>query len=198
MSKREFSDWDLVYKQEDVKNLPWYSSELDIDLREALEKRDVSSGTFLDLGTGPGNHAIALSRRGFKVTATDISENAIKKAEMLKSHVEFLKDDILNSKIDKKFDFIFDRGCFHAIDEKKREIYAEKVHSILNDNGIIFIKCFSDKEQDFGRGPYRLSKKEIYGAFSEYFNIESIKDSFYQGTISPFPMSWFITMRKRI
>ena len=37
MNEREFSDWDLVYKHEDVKNLPWYSSGFDIDLKEALE-----------------------------------------------------------------------------------------------------------------------------------------------------------------
>lgn len=56
--------------------MPWFNPELDEDLENALDELGLRSGSALDLGTGPGTQAIHLARRGFDVTATDISETA--------------------------------------------------------------------------------------------------------------------------
>jgi 2-polyprenyl-3-methyl-5-hydroxy-6-metoxy-1,4-benzoquinol methylase len=76
-------------------------------------------GTALDLGTGPGTQAMALAERGFQVTATDLSVTAIQKAQKQAQekglNVSFVQDDILNSTLDQKFDFVLDRGCFHGV-----------------------------------------------------------------------------------
>jgi 2-polyprenyl-3-methyl-5-hydroxy-6-metoxy-1,4-benzoquinol methylase len=73
------------------------------------------SGIALDLGTGPGTQAIHLARRGFAVTATDISEAAIRlaseKAQNEGLEITWEQDDILDTRLDRQFDFIFDRGC---------------------------------------------------------------------------------------
>ncbi|MBI1662851.1 MAG: class I SAM-dependent methyltransferase [Nitrosopumilus sp.] len=37
----------------------------------------------MDLGTGPGTQALELSKIGFKVTGTDISQSAIEKAKKI-------------------------------------------------------------------------------------------------------------------
>jgi hypothetical protein len=40
--------------------MPWYNENLDSDLEEEFERRKVSKGRILDLGTGPATQAIQL------------------------------------------------------------------------------------------------------------------------------------------
>jgi len=110
----EITDWDDYYKDNKVEQMPWYHTDLDHDLENEIKSRNLHTGKFLDLGTGPGTQALQLAKRGFDVTGADLSQNAIKKARTLSDEINFVADDILNSNLpDKEFDFIFDRGCFH-------------------------------------------------------------------------------------
>jgi hypothetical protein len=49
--------------------MPWYNENLDSDLQEELDRREITDGKFLDLGTGPATQ-----------TGSDLSEAAIKRA----------------------------------------------------------------------------------------------------------------------
>ena len=40
--------------------MPWYNENLDSDLEEELDHREITNGKFLDLGTGPATQAIGL------------------------------------------------------------------------------------------------------------------------------------------
>ena len=105
--KEDLSDWDDYYKKTDVKTMPWYEENLDHDIENEIKSNNYNTGNFLDLGTGPGTQALQLSKYNFEVTGTDISQSAIEKAKNLSNEINFLIDDILNSKLtDKKFDFI--------------------------------------------------------------------------------------------
>jgi len=196
----EFSDWETYYKNNEVTKMPWYDKNLDHDLENEIKTRNVSSGRFLDLGTGPGTQAIQLAKQGFDVTATDLSENAILKAKNLSNEVNFVKDDFMNSKLqDNEFNFIFDRGCFHVFDIPQRTTYVEQIKRILNKNGILFLKCMSIDEKDLpaDKGPHRLSKQEIRDVFSNDFEIETIRDTFFTGTINPLPKALFAVLKKK-
>ena len=86
-----------------------------------LHRINIIKGRFLDLGTGPSTQAVELSKLGFQVTATDISENATIKAKRMSKDIEFIVDDILDSKLkEDSFDYIFDRGCFHVLELSSR------------------------------------------------------------------------------
>jgi len=196
----EFSDWETYYKHNEVTKMPWYDENLDHDLENEIKTRNVSSGRFLDLGTGPGTQAIQLAKQGFDVTATDLSENAILKAKNLSNEVNFVKDDFMNSKLqDNEFNFIFDRGCFHVFDIPQRVTYVEQIKRILNKNGILFLKCMSIDEKDLpaDKGPHRLSKQEIRDVFSNDFEIQTIRDTFFTGTINPLPKALFAVLKKK-
>ena len=78
----EFPDWETLYKSQKVETMPWYNQNLDSDLEEELHCRKVTNGKFLDLGTGPATQAIWLSKLGFKVIGSDLSEAAIKRASI--------------------------------------------------------------------------------------------------------------------
>jgi SAM-dependent methyltransferase len=132
---------------------------LDPDLELELEKLKIKKGSFLDLGTGPGTQAIKLFERGFDVTAPDLSPTSIHKASVrygdkMNYKIKFIVDDIINSHLSSnKFDFIFDRGCFHVIPPEKRSKYTEEVNRILKEGGLLFLKCFSEKEPLRDAGP---------------------------------------------
>ncbi|TLZ79625.1 MAG: hypothetical protein E6K07_03390 [Methanobacteriota archaeon] len=92
-------------------------------------------------------------------------------------------------------DVIMDRGVFHVLPPEKRSVYADTVHRILRPHGWLLLKCFSDK-QPGTFGPYRISSKELRGYFAKKFEILSIADSTFQGTLKPNPKTLFATFRR--
>jgi SAM-dependent methyltransferase len=199
-NNRSFPHWNGLYANEtSVGSLPWYNKDLDDDLREHLSTMDITKGRFLDLGTGPATQGIELSKLGFQVTATDISENAITRAKRMSKGIEFIVDDILDSKLkENSFDYIFDRGCFHVLEPSSRERYVDQVSRLLSDEGLLFLKTFSAKEPSRGGGgPYRFSIDEIDSIFSDRFVRESFKETVYQGTLDILPKALFVVLRKK-
>jgi ubiquinone/menaquinone biosynthesis C-methylase UbiE len=201
--ERDFPDWNNLYNTQNVETMPWYNENLDSDLEEELERGKISKGRILDLGTGPATQAIQLAKRGLEVTGSDVSEAAIKRARELYVHnnedikINFIVDNILNSKLkDEVFDYVFDRGCFHVLPIKKRPVYIKEIKRILDDDGTLFLKCFSIKEPR-QEGPYKFSETEIMQLFGNEFVIISVKDTVYQGTLNPLPRALFVVMNKR-
>ena len=201
--EKDFPDWNNLYNTQNVKTMPWYNENLDSDLEEELVRGKISKGRILDLGTGPATQAIQLAKRGLKVTGSDVSEAAIRRAGELYVHnnkdkeINFTVDNILNSKLkDKMFNYVFDRGCFHVLPIEKRPLYIKEIKRILDDNGRLFLKCFSIKEPR-QEGPYKFSETEIRQLFGNEFVIISVKDTVYQGTLDPPPRALFVVMNKQ-
>ncbi|MFB2923965.1 class I SAM-dependent methyltransferase [Aerosakkonema funiforme] len=196
---RELPNWEQLYQEKPVETMPWFNADLDPDLEQALTKLNLQAGTVLDLGTGPGTQAIALAQRGFKVTGTDLSPTAVQKAEEKAKekglNIIWKQDDILNSKLDEQFDFVFDRGCFHVFTADLRQDYLRAVDKSIEPNGYLFLKCFSHKEPR-DAGPYRFTPEEIKQIFNKKFNICDIQETVYQGTLKPFPLALFCVLQK--
>jgi ubiquinone/menaquinone biosynthesis C-methylase UbiE len=203
-TRKSFPDWEILYKNQRVETMPWYNENLDSDLQEELDKRKISADDgkkFLDVGTGPATQAIMLSKRGFTVVGSDLSEAAINRARKKypkDPDVNFIVDDILNTRFkDDEFDYIFDRGCFHVLSPSDRNKYINKIHQILKkQNGMLFLKCFSDKEPR-QEGPYKFSQDEIRDLFGKSFKIHSIEETVYQGTLDPLPKALFVVMTNK-
>lgn len=200
---RSFPDWETLYKNQEVKSMPWYNESLDPDLELELSKMKIKKGSFLDLGTGPGTQAIKLFERGFDVTASDLSPTSIRKASFRYNNkknnkIKFIVDDIINSHLSSnEFDFIFDRGCFHVISPEKRLKYTEEVNRILKEGGLLFLKCFSEKEPMRDTGPYRFSHDMIKKTFENNgFKVQNIRETVYQGTLYPLPKALFVVFSK--
>jgi len=197
---KEFPSWDDYYKENDVEKMPWYEKDLDLDLKEEIELKNLHSGKFLDLGTGPGTQAMQISNLGFDVTGSDLSNSAIERAKKLYPNTLYIVDDILNSKfLDNAFDYILDRGVFHIFEQEKLPDYLRQIKRILKKNGILFLKCMSVEEKNLedGKGPFLYSKEQIKEIFENNFEIESIRDSVYYGTIKPLPKSLFVVMKNK-
>lgn len=192
--------WDNRYMNEPDTQMPWFYPDLDPDLKSALKSLSMASGSFLDLGTGPGTQAVELAKLGFMVTASDISSTALseakKRADAAGVEISFVEDNILETTITGKFDYIFDRGCFHVLPPHRWKPYAQIIQGIIKPGGILFLKCFSTNEPGT-HGPYRVGRDDIRISFSEDFEIISIIDTVYQGTLDPLPKALFCIMRRR-
>jgi cyclopropane fatty-acyl-phospholipid synthase-like methyltransferase len=198
--KHEFPHWEGLYQEQEIESMPWFNPELDEDLENALDEIGLQRGSALDLGTGPGTQAMELARRGFTVTATDISEAAIslasEKAQKQRLEITWKQDDILNTRLDRQFDLIFDRGCFHVLAPERRGDYVRIVSGLLKTGGYLFLKCFS-RLQPGEEGPYRFTPQQIREIFGSRLSVLLIKETVYQGTLDPLPRALFCTMRKR-
>ena len=193
--KGEF-DWEHIYKEIPLEKMGWYHDGLDPDLAQYLAKKKVSSGTFLDLGSGSGNQSNELTKKGFKVTGSDIAESAVKKSSALYDQVEFIQDDIVHSNLNREFDYIFDRGCFHCIAKEKRAVYIQAISKLLKSSGKLFLKCFGDNPHIDG-GPFQFTEEEIVDYFQAIFEIIQVSKTEYQGTLKENPKALFFAMRKR-
>lgn len=202
-NNRSFPDWENLYKSQNVESMPWFSELLDSDLELELSNNNITNGFFLDLGTGPGTQAFQLAQMGFDVTGSDVSPTSIQKAlvrfaSVPGKKVEFVIDNILESKLpDNEFDYVLDRGCFHVLEPAYRSKYVKEVHRILKKNGILFLKCFSEREPEREIGPYRFSPSRISDFFkTEGFKMRSFKETVYQGSLNPLPKALFIVLLK--
>ena len=191
--------WEELYREQAVETMPWYYPDLDPDFKEALAELGVTSGRALDMGAGPGTQAIALAKMGFAVTATDISATAVAKAaakaEESGLDIDWRRDDILHTRLNETFDYIFDRGLFHVLPIDERPAYVANVYGLLSEGGYLFLKCFSDKEPA-GPGPHRLSRREIDETFGSRLKIVSMADSFFPGQRRPRPRALFVVMKR--
>jgi len=64
MTDQRRDDWTTAYAENPIEEMPWYFPDLDLD--KALHMLSVNSGSFLDLGTGPGAQAIEIDTGGGK------------------------------------------------------------------------------------------------------------------------------------
>ncbi|XP_022997955.1 EEF1A lysine methyltransferase 2-like [Cucurbita maxima] len=113
----------------------------------------------LDIGTGNGLLLQEFAKEGFSnLTGTDYSEGAIDLARSLAerngfSNINFLVDDVLETKLEGKFQLIVDKGTLDAIGLHpdgpiKRIMYWESVSKLVASGGLLVItSCNSTKDE---------------------------------------------------
>jgi SAM-dependent methyltransferase len=197
-------DWRTFYDHVPVERMPWYNPHLDPDLAKALAARGLKGGAFLDLGAGPGTQAIELARLGFDVTGSDISPTAVTLAQERArgTTARFVVDDVLDTRLGRAFDAVFDRGCFHVFDPSAHPAYLTSLRALVAPGGVFFLKCFSALEPG-EVGPRRYTPDALRRVFGDAFTIESVEETVYYGNVgreAPIdhePRSLFAVMRPR-
>lgn len=143
-------------------------------------KNKIKIGVALDVCSGAGTNTIYLAKKGFDLTAIDISKTAIKIAQQraekkkVAKQCQFFSGDILKFKFqENKYDFIFDRGCYQHIPNENKPKFAQIISDTLKKEGKYYLICFSEQNPAWEKN---VSKKEIHKNFSEYFKIGPIKN----------------------
>ena len=186
--------WEKQYKE---KSAPWNYDGFDEDFREFLKTKFFKEFTVIDLGCGNGSQVYHIEKLGFKVTGTDIV-NALEY-----DIKDFVIDDALDSKLNKKYDIIIDRGLIHNLFhlKKKRHKYFEMIGNLIHDESYILLKVLSPYEARFNptthSGPYRFNEKQLTEFFSA-FNFKCVKltDTHFYSNIQPHLRGYFSVYRK--
>lgn len=181
----EIEYWKDVYKgkikfvsQKDTSVIPWDINSVDPNLPKILDRFDLRSGNLLELGCGTGFDARYLHDRGFKVTALDISEDAIELAKnnTKGSDIDFIVADFFEGFPDKSFDIIYDRGFLHNYKDLLWEIF-EKTSAMLNHRGkYILITGNPNQPIIDSCVPPPVFLSEIEQVSSAWFKIVSVEE----------------------
>lgn len=134
----------------------------------------------LDIGCGEGKDAVFFAKCGYDVTAFDVSQAGIEKAQKLAEHnkvgVRFFKADVFDYRPDTEFDIIFSSGVFHFLTKGQREEFCENLKAHTTKGGINalnvfvkkpFIKRAPDSTRDENkRHPWRSG--ELFGYYHDW------------------------------
>jgi cyclopropane fatty-acyl-phospholipid synthase-like methyltransferase len=164
----------------------------------------------LDAGCGTGEHALFLAARGQRVTGIDFVDEAIRraraKAAQRELEVEFLvKDATALESWGERFASVIDSGLFHCFSNDDRRRYVNGLAHVVEPGGRLFLMCFSDQEPG-NEGPRRVSRDELYNAFADGWDVESIEPAQFE--LNPEftdvnfseggPKAWFMIVRRKL
>ncbi|HEV3257033.1 MAG TPA: class I SAM-dependent methyltransferase [Gemmataceae bacterium] len=185
---------------------PW---DIDKPQRPFAAVADRVTSPVLDAGCGTGETALFLGARGHRVTGIDFLEEPIRRARAKAAQrglsVQFLvKDAMTLGHWGERFATVIDSGLFHVFADDDRRRYVQGLAHVLEPGGRLFLMCFSDEEPGT-EGPRRLSRQELYDAFADGWEVESVEParvevnpeftevSFSEGG----PKAWFAVVRRK-
>jgi SAM-dependent methyltransferase len=169
---------------------------------------DRVTGPVLDTGCGTGEHALFFAARGHRVTGIDFVEEALRRARAKAVErglaAEFLvKDATALQDWGERFASAIDCGLFHCLSDDDRRCYVRGLARVVKRGGRLFLMCFSDEEPG-DEGPRRVSQQELYDAFIDGWEVESVVPTRFE--VNPEftevrfseggPKGWFAVVRR--
>ncbi|MDB5390674.1 MAG: Methyltransferase [Planctomycetaceae bacterium] len=172
------------------------------ELTRVLDQGMVVGSTAFEFGCGTGHNACLLAERGFQVTAVDGAALAIERArERAKNRgleVEFLQADVCQlPDLGRRFDFIFDRGCFHCVRQNDVAGYLRSVQLVTRPGSRFLLLTGNANEQREG-GPPRLHERELRADLEQLFVIDDLHEFRFDDPAGPTgPLAWSCLMTRK-
>ena len=162
--------FEALYKeaQGDPSKIPWADMEPNPNLMEWLNANSISGSgkkAFVS-GCGLGDDAEDLSRRGFDVTACDISPEAIQwcKRRFPQSRINYTVADIcrLPDSLSNRFDFALEISTLQVIAAQHRPMAMDGLARALVPGGrLLVIARGREALDDPGNMPWPLTREEV-------------------------------------
>lgn len=197
--------WNQRYLNQDT---PWETGTHHPEL-ERLFCHYVKKGqTVLEIGCGTGINANWLNQAGYKVTAIDISPEAIKLAKKNIHSVNFLCMDFLkNGHILPCFAAVYDCAVFQVLREDQRQAFVKAIASHCEAGGYwINISCSKDEaytieNQTKIKSPPSLTAANIIVVAEPFFELIEMKRCHFhinrKGSGSASFNAWGCVFKKR-
>lgn len=191
--------WNRRYQEADT---PWDMRIPSRELTRVLDDGLIRGRTALELGCGTGTNAVLLAERGFQVTAVDGAPLAIERARQLAQFngvaVDFMEGDVcVLPDLEKTFDFLFDRGCFHCVRLVNAAGYLETVRRCTHPGSQFLVLTGNANETREG-GPPRLHEQELRADFEPLFEVLDLRPFRFDDPDGPTgPLGWSCLMTRR-
>ena len=176
MSEQEH--WESRYTAADPP--PWDSGRVSAELVRRVADAKISPCRAVELGCGTGINAVWLAHRGFDVTAIDISPTAVQRARQRATDagvaVRFVEADVTAlPDLGPPFDFVFDRGCYHAVRRGNAGGFVRALDQITA-AGALGVVLTGNAKEPRKPGPPAVSEATIRAELGRFFEIVSLEE----------------------
>lgn len=192
------ADWNQRYIEGTT---PWDSGLPSAELVRVLDQQRPPPGRALELGCGTGTNAVYLARRGFDVTAIDLSEVALEQARRRAAaahlRITFQAVDLVDWHPGRTFDLVFDRGCYHCVRRTNPSGYLAALARATHAGSRCLLLVGNANEQT-GTGPPRMHEHEIRAELAPLFAVDFIRPFRFEdpGGV-PGPLGWSCWIERR-
>lgn len=173
------SPYDAVYKKDEYY---WgvQPSNMCLEILKFIPPIPERQLKILDIGCGEGKDAVFFARCGYDVSAFDISEAGLDKLKRLADnanvHIKAFKADIVDYRLDEKFDILYSSGVLHYLKPAIRGEIMENYKSHIYENGlaaflVLINKPFIVPEPDKENSSHLNSWKsgELFTYFHDWY-----------------------------
>jgi 2-polyprenyl-3-methyl-5-hydroxy-6-metoxy-1,4-benzoquinol methylase len=158
-----------LYSQADEESsiIPWAELEPNPNLIDWLDQHgSANSGLAIKVGSGLGDDAEELARRGFETTAFDISNSAIawSRRRFPKSSVSYFVADLFSAPIEWKamFDFVLESYTLQVLPPDLRAEAVRCIASFVAPDGMLLVIARGrEPNETEGKMPWPLKKDEL-------------------------------------
>lgn len=154
-------------------------------VRDAASYWDFSKSRVVDLGCGEGKNAAFLADLGATVDAIDVSDAALKNAEILwpkNSRITWIKGDVTDLALPRlEYDVAVAYGVAHCLASELEIVrFVNSLARIVRKGGVILFCSFNDRRQEIGLAhpnfqPTLLSHEKYLSMF-DFLEIVSASD----------------------
>lgn len=169
MPKREEIPFEEIYVQagEDLASIPWADLAANPALTAWLDERPAPDGARgLVVACGLGDDAEELARRGYRVTAFDVSPTAIERCRerFPASRVDYIVADVfeLPGAWIGSFDLVVEIRTLQSLPLEGRQTAARAIAATVAPGGVVFVRAAAREPHDpLGARPWPLTRAEL-------------------------------------
>jgi 2-polyprenyl-3-methyl-5-hydroxy-6-metoxy-1,4-benzoquinol methylase len=148
---------------DDLDQVPWARLAPNATLVEWLDGR-APGGRALVVACGFGDDAEELARRGYEVTAFDLSETAIDwcHKRFPESTVDYRVADLLATEWEQAFDLVVELYTIQSLPPADRRRVLAALAAPVAPGGVLFVRCFTHSDEvPVGLRPWPVSRAEL-------------------------------------
>jgi len=188
-------------KSYETGDTPWDSGVPSAELARALDAGLLPGKTVLEIGCGTGTNAIALARRGYRVTAVDLVDLAVRRAREKARNagvdIDFRVGDATRVDLGGLYDVLFDRGVYHGIRTSNLPGFLTMLARVTR-KGTRWLCLAGNAKEPMVNGPPVVSEDEFRTELEPLFKILEVHEfRFTLDREDSRPLAWSILMERR-
>jgi SAM-dependent methyltransferase len=186
---------------EDTHIIPWADLEPNPNLVDWLDQHEpVASSLALKVGSGLGDDAEELARRGLITTAFDVSQSAIAQSQRRfpRSSVSYVVADLLSAPAEwqNKYQFVLESYTLQVLPPDLRPDAIRCIASFVAPGGVLLVMARGrEPTEPKGKMPWPLVKKEL--SLFEAHDLKQVSFEEYMDSEEPPVHRFRVTFVKR-